>query len=222
MTEKRKHPGATGVPPWVDWKLTDRQRLGLRQWLKTWDLQQIDEPALLDKIESAVRTYVQMKELAKRSSPGSVRQNLKRAVSASQKLVAVIHRLDGNSDQLLRGLTRGAHIRDSVTETNRTLEKALALAIANYPLHGRRPEHEREMLAAYLAKALEAHTSAKATTTRGKIFEELLRETFSLLGETYADLHTLAEHVLERQLVTGYGEAVTEFTPYELAPKRRQ
>jgi hypothetical protein len=163
-----------------------------------------------------------MKALAKLSSSGSARQNLKRAVSASGKLVAAVRNLDGNSDQVLRGLTRGASIRDVVMDTHRTLEKAYAFAVENYPLRGRRPGHEREMLAAFLAEALEAHSSAKASATRGKIFEELLRETFSLVGETYEDLHTLAERALERDLIRRQGEAVTEFIPYELASKKRQ
>lgn len=221
MTGKRRHPGATGIPPWIDWELSDQERLTLREWLQNWNLVRLDEQELIDKIESAVRTYVQFRALAKETSPASTRQNLRKAVSASRRLVKAVHELDGNSDQLVRGLTAGAHIRDIVKETNRVLEKALALAVEHYPLSGRRPEHEREMLAAYLAEALKAHTSAKVTSTRGHIFEELLCEVFRLLGEASNDRHTLAERVIERQLIRGYGEAVTEFTPYELAPKRR-
>lgn len=221
MIRKRRHPGATGLPPWVEWNLTDQQRTDLQEWLATWKLSHVDGPALVDEIELHVRTYLRMKALAELSSAAAVRRNLKKAVDASQKLVLAAFKLDGNSDQLLRSLTRGASIRDTIKETNAVLEEALALALQRYPLSGRAPEYEREMLAAYLAEALKAHSSAKVTMVRGEIFEELLCETFSLVGESYSDLHTLAERVLERQLIIGYGEAVTEFTPYELAPKRR-
>jgi hypothetical protein len=221
VNRDRKHPGATGIAPWIEWKFSERQRFNLGKWVRSWELERVDEAPLLDTIETSIRTYVQMKALARESSPKSVRRNLENAVKASKRLVARVNQLDGNSHQIIRNLMRGGSIRDSVVETHETLLKAHEFAVAGFPTGGRGPEHERDMLAALLADALETHSSAKPTATRGKIFEELLCEIFSLLGETARDRHTLAERVLARKLVSRPGEGVVEISTYELAPKRR-
>jgi hypothetical protein len=222
MTGKRWHPGHTGGSPWADWKLTAEGRLALQRWLQKCEFTRLDETAFLDSIESIVRMYLRMKAGAPASAPKAIRKNLKRVVDASRKLVDAIEKLDGNSDRLLREKTRGLPPQYTIRETHRSLELAHSYAVERFQVGGRRPEHELDMMAACLAEALEIHTSAIATSTRGQIFEGLLRETFALLGKARVNLHTLAERVLERQLVTGYAEGSIVFTPYELAPKRRR
>lgn len=219
MTGKR-HPGATGVPRWIDWNLTRKQRVNLIEWLRDWKLERVDEKAFLEAVESCVRLYVQMKALAEETSAGAVRRNLKAATRVAAKLVLEVDRLDGNSQQLIRSLMFGGSVRPGAIEIYRILRAAHQLAEDMFPRSGRRPEHERDGLAAQLADALELHTSAKPTPTRGMIFEELLRQAFGLIGKHYEDLHTLAERVLERRLVSRPSEGIVAIDTYESAPKR--
>ena len=131
-----------------------------------------------------------------------MRKNLEAAARASDKLLAQVDKLDGNSLQLLRGIMGGGSIRSASSELRRCLHQAYETAVATFPLSGRRPEHERDCLAALLRDALEVHTSAKVTATQSSIFENLLCFVFELLDEPHQNLHTLAERVLKRKLVS--------------------
>ncbi|HYD12857.1 MAG TPA: hypothetical protein VEC11_08415 [Allosphingosinicella sp.] len=222
MTGHLKQPGATGVPPWIDWKLTKPRRRKLQTWLEKQDFTRLDEEALFGVIESEVRAYVQTKALAKQSSAGAVRNNLSKAVAASEKLLEAVQTLDGNSQFLLITITAGESLRDNVARNHRALVTAHAAARANYPLRGRRPEHESQRLAAVLAEAFEMHTSGFVRQTKGGKFEQFLRQVLALVGEERTDLHTLVEQVSQRQLITPLGEGLWMFTPYEFAPKRSQ
>ena len=75
-------------------------------------------------------------------------------------------------------------------------------------------------MAALLREALEFHTSVKPSATRGQPFESLLRVAFEMAGEHWADLHTLAERALSRDVISRPPPGLTVIEPWELAPKR--
>jgi hypothetical protein len=174
----------------------------LRIWCLSWKADWIDENALIDAVERHVRLYLQLKALAKASSAGAVRNNLKGALRAAQKLVIQVSRLDGNSLQLLGRLAPDASVLDEALQIHDRLKAALDYALSAYPTRGPRRAHEHDALAALLADAMRHHSSIRPTATRGGIFEDLLRQAFELAGERYEDLHTLAERVLARDLVS--------------------
>jgi hypothetical protein len=217
---KKRHPGATGHPRWIDWKLTDEQRADLIDWLSQWKLDHVDERAFLDAVESHVRLYVQMVPVAEESSAKAVRRNLKDATKTAGKLLMQINQFDGNSSQLAERRLAGGSILDRAIQMHEVLREASQLADDMFPRSGRRPEHERDGLAAQLAEALEMHTSARPTATRAKIFEELLIHVFGLVGKHYTDLHRLAERVLERRLISRPTEGLLVITTHESAPIR--
>jgi hypothetical protein len=202
--------------------LTETQRHMLSEWLRGWKLERADEEAFLNAVERSVRLYVQMKPLAEETSAKVVRRNLKAAAATAAKLVVQVNRLDGNSDQLIENLTSGGSVLPGAEEIHRILQAASKLADDMFSRSGRRPEHERDALAAQLADALEMHTSATPTATRAMIFEDLLCRAFELLGKNYVDLHTLAERVLERRLLTRPSAGIVEISTYETPPARRQ
>jgi prophage regulatory protein len=189
------------------------------EWLRTFEEVLVhDETALLDAIEFSIRLFVQVKALAEKTSSKSIRQNLRNAIEAPNMHLAGMDQLDGSSRDIVRKLNGGRSVWPSVLDAKHTLEKAYEYAVTHLP-HGRRREHERNLLAALLRDALETHTNANATSRRGQVFEGLLIETFRLLGLKCKDPHILAERVIQRQLVSREGGGLAIST-YELAPKK--
>lgn len=202
MSGRRRHPGYTGVAPWIPWALSEEQRSDLRAWFRSWKADWIDEAGMLEAVEGHIHLYLRLKALAEMSSAGAVRKNLKGAVRAAQKLVVQVSRLDGNSLQLLRQLPPDDSLLDDALQIHDRLKAALDRALIAFPTRGPRPAQERNALAALLADAMRNYSSIRPTATRGGIFEDLLRQAFELAGERYEDLHTLAERVLARELVS--------------------
>jgi hypothetical protein len=201
VSRPKQHPGATGVAPWIPWNLTEAQRADLQEWLRSLKIERIDETGFIGAIEEHVRLYLLLKALAKESSAGPVRRNLRAAEKAAHKLVFWLNCLDGNSLQILSRLTHRGSVRADALAIHRNLLLALSHASTEYP-NGARPKQERDALAALLADALRTHTSARPTATKGGIFDQLLQRAFGLAGERRGDLHTLAERVLKRHLIS--------------------
>ena len=214
MTQPRRNPGYTGVAPWIPWELSEEQRSELQALFLTWQTDWVDEAAMLKTVEGHIHLYLRLKALAKMSSAGAVRKNLRGAIRAAQKLVVQISRLDGNSLQLLRRPPPANAILDDALQIHERLKAALDQALIAFPTGGPRPAHERNALAALLADAMRNHTSVRPTATRGGIFEDFLRQAFKLAGEEYGDLHSLAERVLERNLVSRPQESLLSIDTY--------
>ncbi len=214
MTGPRRNPGYTGVAPWIPWELSEEQRSELRAWFRTWKADWVDEDAMLKAVEGHIHLYLRLKVLAEMSSAGAVRKNLKGAVRAAQKLVLQVSRLDGNSLQLVRRPPPANSVLDDALQIHDRLKTALDRALIAFPTGGSRPAHERNALAALLADAMRNHSSVRPTATRGGIFEDFLRQAFELAGEQYEDLHSLAERVLARNLVSRPQEGLLEIDTY--------
>ncbi len=128
MTEKRRHPGATGVGDPLEWRLEPKREQALAHGFRHFCA---DEAAWLGfkaEVEGAVRYYIQMKEVAERSSAGSVRRNLKAALGPAERLRKRLDELDGNSLQLLRHFLRQRDAKREVGELTAALAAALRLA----------------------------------------------------------------------------------------------
>lgn len=222
MNGRRRQPGATGVAdlgPLFD----EHQHARLQEWIRSQKILRIDAEAFCHAVEASVRLYVGGKELAVQSSAKAVKRNLKSAFDTAESLVRQLIDLDGNSKMLISRTADYRSLLDDAKAIRDAAFAARAHAEATLPgrSQGQRRRTERDTLAAMLRDALEQHTSLKPSSTYGQPFEELLRLGCSLAGETYNNLHTLAERALARDMISRPLPGLTVYEPWETAPKRR-
>jgi hypothetical protein len=211
---KKRHPGATGVATWTDFKLAAGQRDDLAEWVSSWKLERLDVPKLVGAVEAAVKAYREQSILAEQSSAKAIRRNLSAAADAAAALLSSIENLDGNSSLLLGHAGGKPGMIESVQGVRRELEAAYEKALERYP-NTRRPTPERDFLATLILDALRRHSSASPSSTKGGIFEELLGRAFEYAGEKGTHLHTRCERALKARGVVELSRGVTLIDPYD-------
>jgi len=197
MTGKRKHPGYTGVAAPFCWELSATQREALATNFRgfcssdqAWDGFRAD-------VEASVRWYLQIKEVAEKSSAASARGNLSAARDAAKRLLKSVNDLDGNSMALLAEEIGHRNIKDATKEITAALIRASLKWDEKFPPgRGPRPRPERVQMAARVLAAMRRFTIVKATATEGKLFERLLKLAFGFADEKRKDLHRLAGRAL--------------------------
>ena len=218
--------GATGVAPVLSIaKLSNEQRENILGVFKD-DIHLNDPDTFLTGVERAIHRRRAANELARSSSPGAVRNNLRLAHEAAQALCERIAALDGNSLQLLHQaapevdpLATPAQIAEgSFLSKAHAIKVALSKALAaacEYPERGRLPEYQNQFLAADLRALFEKHTGKLATTVYGNTFMTFLAAVMSIATKkNVSDLHSLAEVVVRNQIRTEGPDGSIEYVPF--------
>jgi len=208
-----KHPRATGVAPPIGQRLTAAQRDSLRSWIQRRNLTHVDVEPFVEDVAVAVWLYPSLKALADKCKAGAIRGNLDVALAAGKNFLDALNTLDGHSLFLLSMQAPGRSAKHDVAQILRRLQEIRNRA-QDYPTHGARPRPERVQFSSLLLRALRRHTSAKATSTPGGVFEVLLRYAFDLAGEKHKSLHGLAARTLAAKLdITECGGGLTIPSP---------
>lgn len=213
MIKPQRHPGATGVGAPLAWDLSIEQEKLLAIEFRHLCADEAAWRDFLAAVRAAIRYYIQMKEVADRSSAGAVRRNLEAALGAAERWRKRLEELDGNSLQLVRQFLSGRSIKREVAEHVAVLTSALRVAKERYVPRGPRPLSERVQTAALLLEALRKHTTVNPVATEGKPFEILLKLSFKFAGKSTGersrrDLHRLARRALDGAVTIEEGEGL--------------
>lgn len=135
-----------------------------------------DIDLFFNALEKAAGFFNAEKDLADKTKPSEVRNNLNAAVVAAQKLNDCLVQLDANSLALITEVRNG-----SAYELQRICQEKILgvlcqadLKADEYPSKGRLNENHRLFLALDVAKAIQSHLHVTPTTTKDGLYDAIL------------------------------------------------
>lgn len=192
--------GATGAADHHPFEIGAGDRTQIARELRSNGIGSAVPAEFYGSLGESIASFKSGRELAKGSSPSSVRANLKAAITAALELNERLNKLDGNSRQLL-GEVEGGEIATLqnvyLRKTIQALSEASRLA-GEYPATGRLPDHQRLWLAVDVANAISTHLGVTPTTTKGGVFESVLTIVLGIAtGAEVSSVHDLARQALK-------------------------
>ncbi len=210
--------GATGVGIPRKLSLRDDARIQIRLILKG-RVETSDQ--FFEELEEAIGRFHTHRDIAKRSRPAAVRENLGRAQRAAQRLNSKLNALDGNSRQLLDEVAVGGfpalphvHLAKIITAIAKAEALAASYQASSYRKAGRLPEAYRVFLAVDIAFALEHYLGVEPTTTKDGLFVAVLEAVLAeAIGRRDATAHQLAVRALSSWERKAHHDGTVEYVP---------
>jgi hypothetical protein len=178
MPEKRgRHPGPTGVgKPGPG--LAEDVKEHLRNIAKSEAAQTADFDGFIKMVDMAASNYWATKSLQDQALPATVRDEIKAAHDASQRLINCVNDLGGKSRQLLYAEeSPGTHERfgEALVYISEQLLLARRRADELCKSGGAPRSYARTTLAAIIAHAIKTRLAVKPTITSGGLYEDVLK-----------------------------------------------
>ncbi len=210
--------GATGGGIPRKLSLSDATRMQIRYILKG----RVEAPdQFFEELEEAIGRFHTHRDIAKRSRPAAVRENLKTAQKAALSLNSKLNALDGNSRQLLDEVVvdgvralQGEHLAKIIFAISKAQKLAASYRASGYRKAGRLPETYRVFLAVDIAFALEHYLEVEPTTTKDGLFVAVLEVVMAkATGRRDATVHQLAKRALSSWERKAHHDGTVEYVP---------